>query len=426
VASVGSDSGGRKRILFVAGDGRRKTIRLGKMSKRQAESAKRFIEDLIACQVAGTSPKNTTAEWLAAAPDRLRKRLAAVSLLTVEDAPEPEPTLALGAFLDAYLAGRVDLKPSTHIALGQTVRFLVKFFGPDKPLRDIRPGDADLWRLFLIGRGLADNTVRRRSGAARQFFRAAVRRGLVTSNPFADLTAAVQGNPARDRFITRDVAQAVLDACPGCQWRLIFALARFGGLRIPSELMGLTWADIHWAEARFTVHSPKTEHHPGKATREVPLFPELVPHLREAFEQAEPGTEHVITSHRHSNANLSTQLRRILRRAGIEPWPKLFQNLRATRQTELAEHFPMHVVCAWIGNSRAIALEHYLQVTADHYRRAAQIPAQYLHVSSGTERKAETADVQKRPGLPQDSEPYESVHINQVGVTGLEPVTSSL
>jgi len=426
VASIGNEPGGRKRILFVARDGKRKTVRLGKVSKRQAESVRGHVENLAAAALTGHAPPDETSRWVAALPDLWRKRLEAVGLVAAQDAPVPEPTLALGAFLDAYLAGRTDLKPSTHIALGQTVRYLVEFFGPDKPLRDILPGHADEWRLFLIGKGLADNTVRRRSGVARQFFRAAVRRGLVPSNPFADLTAAVQGNPARERFITRDVAQAVLDACPDGQWRLIFALARFGGLRVPSEIMGLTWADVHWAEARFTVHSPKTEHHPGKATREVPLFPELVPHLREAFEQAEPGTEHVITRYRLPNQNLSTQLRRILRKAGIEPWPKLFQNLRATRQTELAEQFPMHVVCEWIGNSRAIALEHYLQVTADHFRRAAQNPAQYLPESALPEREPETADAQKTPDFPNDSESYENIHINQVGVRGLEPLASSL
>jgi hypothetical protein len=36
----------------------------------------------------------------------------------------------------------------------------------------------------------------------------------------------------------------------------------------------------------------------------------------------------------------------------------------------------MHVVCAWIGNSAAIAQEHYLQVTEEHYKKAAQKTAQ--------------------------------------------------
>jgi hypothetical protein len=35
----------------------------------------------------------------------------------------------------------------------------------------------------------------------------------------------------------------VLEACPNAEWRLIFALSRFGGLRCPSEHLVLTWAD---------------------------------------------------------------------------------------------------------------------------------------------------------------------------------------
>ena len=44
---------------------------------------------------------------------------------------------------------------------------------------------------------------------------------------------------------------------------------------------------------------------------------------------------------------------------------------RSTRETELVEQWPEHVVCAWIGNSKAVAREHYLQVTEEHFERAA-------------------------------------------------------
>jgi hypothetical protein len=62
---------------------------------------------------------------------------------------------------------------------------------------------------------------------------------------------------------------------------------------------------------------------------------------------------------------------RIIGRAKIKPWPKLFQNLRSTRETELAEMYPLHVVCAWIGNSQPVAAKHYLQVTDEHFASAA-------------------------------------------------------
>ncbi len=107
--------------------------------------------------------------------------------------------------------------------------------------------------------------------------------------------------------------------------------------------------------------SPKTEHHEGKESRIIPIFPELRPHLEAVWEEAEPGTVHVINRYRDARQNLRTQLTRIIKRAGLEPWPKLFHNLRATRETELAQEYPIHVVCEWIGNTAAIAQKHYLR-----------------------------------------------------------------
>ncbi|MBI1369021.1 MAG: tyrosine-type recombinase/integrase [Planctomycetes bacterium] len=180
-------------------------------------------------------------------------------------------------------------------------------------------------------------------------------------------------------------------------------MCRFGGLRCPSEVLALTWADVNWEHNRIRVPSPKTEHIDGKASRLIPLFPELREHLLEVFDQAETGTDHIIIGYRDSSVNLRTQLTRIIHRAGLEPWPKLFQNLRSTRETELAEAFPMHVVCRWIGNSEPVAAKHYLQMTDEHFERAvaghgskdinkaAQNAAQKLHERRRTGRKKKNA-----------------------------------
>jgi integrase len=133
---------------------------------------------------------------------------------------------------------------------------------------------------------------------------------------------------------------------------------------------------MDWERGRFRVHAPKTEHHKDGGDRWVPIFPELRPHLEEAFEFAPEGAVHVITSKRHTNQNLRTRFAKIIRRAGLTPWPKPFHNLRASRQTELVQRYPIHVVCAWLGNTAAVAAEHYLQVTEEHFISAAQIPAQ--------------------------------------------------
>ena len=108
----------------------------------------------------------------------------------------------------------------------------------------------------------------------------------------------------------------------------------------------------------------------------VPIFPELLPYLREVFEKAEPGSEYAITRYRLHDVNLRTQLQRIIAKAGLKAWPKLFQNLRSTRETELAERWQEHVVCAWIGNSRVVARKHYLQVKEEHFEQAEGVTSQ--------------------------------------------------
>jgi hypothetical protein len=69
-------------------------------------------------------------------------------------------------------------------------------------------------------------------------------------------------------------------------------------------------------------------------------------------------------------ASLRTQLLRIIRKAGVQPWEKPWRNLRSTREAELANSYPLHVVTAWLGNTPQVADRHYLQITAEHYAQA--------------------------------------------------------
>jgi hypothetical protein len=156
----------------------------------------------------------------------------------------------------------------------------------------------------------------------------------------------------------------------------------------------MRWGDIDWDKSRIIVRSPKTEHHEGKETRTIPIFPEIRTYLERAWDEAPEGAVYVIGRYRNSNANLRTQLKRIIAAAGRKAWPKLFQNLRSTRETELAEDWPIHVVCAWIGNSEAVARNHYLQVTDEHYEKAAQKSTRTAPDSKGNDgqRSLESAD----------------------------------
>ncbi len=155
--------------------------------------------------------------------------------------------------------------------------------------------------------------------------------------------------------------------------------SRFGGLRTPSETLSVRWQDVDWETDRIIVRSPKTEHHVGKASRTIPLFAELRPYLTEAFDLAPDGAEYVVDARFRQaamgkagwmNANLRTTFERIVRRAGLQPWPRLFHNLRASLETELVEKYPIQVVTSWLGNTPSVAMRHYLMTTDEHFAAA--------------------------------------------------------
>lgn len=157
----------------------------------------------------------------------------------------------------------------------------------------------------------------------------------------------------------------------------------------------------------------------------MPLFPKLRLELDDLWATIRhgEGSEFVITRYREASQNLRTTFTKIVKRAGLTPWPKLFHNLRATRQTELAEHFPAHVVCEWMGNSTLIAAQHYLQVTDSHFARATR-----------SEVTPEVTNLGKmgyqRESLPLKKPEKRSVSGvtsgSKVDVEGLEPPTSSV
>jgi integrase len=257
------------------------------------------------------------------------------------------------------------------------------FFGPDRPLASIIAGDARDFERFLKagarrgrygkaqpGDSLMPDTVRKRIANAKQFFADALDREILSRNPFAALKGGQKGNRQRDYFITREPAAKVIDACPDAQWRLLFALSRFAGLRCPSEHLALKWSDVDGAQGRITVHSPKTEHHEGKASRVIPLFPELHSYLETAWDESPDGAVYVISIRCDAATNLRTRMEKIICRAGLTPWPKLFQNLRASRATELATEYPADVAAAWLGHSTLVANKHYWQVTDADFERA--------------------------------------------------------
>ena len=91
--------------------------------------------------------------------------------------------------------------------------------------------------------------------------------------------------------------------------------------------------------------------------------------LEQAYDAAPEGSVNVI-KHCQGTKNYRKGLKEIILKAGLLPWPKLFNNLRSTRETELAKNYSLQAVTTWIGNTPKIALGHYLQVTEQEWQNA--------------------------------------------------------
>lgn len=379
MASISRESNGRRTVQFIGTDGKRRSIRLGKVPQRTAEVVKLRVELLVSAKLAGHAIDDETARWIGGLDAVMHAKLSAKG---VELVPSREAISAatVGGFLDEFLTRRIDVKPATKEVWGQVVRNLRTFFGEARGLTAVTESDAEDFKMYLVGQKLASTTVHKRLQFARMFFKAAKKRKLIAANPFAEVSAKGVMQPDRQRFITRAEADKLLAAC-NPTWRLIVSLCRYGGLRCPSEVLSLRWQDVNWETNRLTIQSPKTEHHEGKGSRVIPLFPELREVLTEAFEAAPDGAVYVVDERLRKssqgkagwrNCNLRTTFEKIVKRAGLKPWPRLFHAMRASRETELAKSYPIQVVTAWLGNTPRIALKHYLQTTDEDFERAAR------------------------------------------------------
>ncbi len=351
-------------------DNARPKISLGKVSRKQAEAAKTKIESVLKCRRTGEVISPAVQDWLNHIPGGLRQRLEKLSIIELSSNGD---NFTVERWAEHYIKSRPDVKAITK-GKWENVKNKLSAFFKDQYLHDVTIQQAKNFRVYLKTKaGLQENTLRRIIGISRQFFNAAIEAGLINKNPFIGQPVAVRANPSRFFYIKHETALKVLEACPDAQWRLIFGLARWGGLRCPSEVLRLKWQDIDFEHERFVVHSPKTEHHVDKGIRTVPMFPELKPLFRDAFEQARDGAVYCIDRRDRSSANLRTHMHRIIKRAGVDVWPKIFQNCRSTRETELFKMTGGNVkaVCSWIGNSPEIAMQHYAQVTEADLQEAA-------------------------------------------------------
>ena len=154
--------------------------------------------------------------------------------------------------------------------------------------------------------------------------------------------------------------------------RLLLALARFGGLRIPSEVRLLRFGDFK--ENVILIH-PETK----TGAREIPLFGEI----REIVDRIQAGLGEHYKSSDLVFGCLGRFRKRIIsaiRSSGVEQWCKLFINLRSSCITDFVERgYTEKALDSVFGNSAAIRRLHYVQFRKEReYAKMLQDDARLL------------------------------------------------
>ena len=393
MASVNKDAKGW-RIMYLDHHGDRRQMRPGKKTnKATAEQISRHVEALVGYRAGGSvSMPRQTAMWLADIGDGLRSKLENAGLIDpVPDVvPEPEPKpeeKTLAEFLDDHVehgrtAKGTKASKATKVKWNPTVKFLKEQL-PDKLLREVTAEDAYQFKVWLDnrrikqktagrkGEPMTENAKRRHIATCKMLFNAAKRRGLVDTNPFDAQVSGTQPNRSRDFFVTPEMTTKLLAAAPDAQWRLLIALWRLAGLR-KMEVFRLTWGDVLWDAGKLRVRSSKTAHIDGCDYRFVPIR-DIRQYLEDAFQAALPAGSGslpadapIVTRFSATNSNLDKPFRQIVEAAGLTLWPKLFQNMRASCETQWLRDGERHdLVANWIGHSVKVQRQHYVQHTND-------------------------------------------------------------
>ena len=344
----------------------RMTITLPKrFDTKTAEELKQIIEKLIYCRDNMLPIDRRTLTWIETAPDIIRNKLADKGLITVQQQH------TCSKLWNAFFAEKEGIKQTTLNMYKTAQRRFFTFFDDERKISGLGQMDMLEWKRHL-NKSYAEATVAGTFAKAKAVFNWAVEKGWLETTPLQGISGGTYSNQDNDRFIEVDEYHRLLKACPCQEWRVIITLVRIGGLRCPSEVLRVRWNEIHWEKKFFMVTSPKLEHHKGKGWRYVPIFPEIrqeLEALRSTYQGEEP--EFVINRYRDPMQNLGTQFARISKSAGLEKIPRPFDNMRASRATEVNAEFGTKNEEAWLGHSKKIALKHYLMVRDGDYAKAA-------------------------------------------------------
>lgn len=334
--------GWRLRVYTAAG---RRSIWLGRITEPEAIAIQRHADEIIAAQTADLPIPRSTALWLDRLAPEIRSKLRAIT----------GAAKTVSAAIDEYLhTKRAEIAESTWDSISLSLDFLRDNVG-NRRLDAVPPEIVD----SIYDTIDASSSTRGKIAKNwRAFFRWAIDRKWITDNPARHLSTAIAIR--EKQFVASEIILKAIAACDNPQLAVVIALARFGGIRMSSELRGITWSHIDRHRNRIRIIDTKRS-----TEREIPLFPEISATL-DRHDDGDLCRDLINLSH----AAITSRFVDLLHRLEITPWPVIWHSMRATRETELIEAYGLATAAHWIGNSPSVAMRSYAIVSDAAWRQA--------------------------------------------------------
>lgn len=348
-------------VCVVLASKRRAQIYLGKITKAQAVTISGHIEQLRLANERGVEPPSDTLAWSARISAKMRAKLQELGLIRTVAV---RVDWRLDEWFDEYLESRKDYSESTRKGFKTAKNAAVLGLG-NRILSEITVAEARQYARNMAS-SYSSEHASKLVERVKQVLENAKESRILAENPFSDV--ALQSKPDEERkfYLDRATSKAVLSHCPHVHAAAVFALARWGGLRIPHEPLAIEWQHVDFGSRQLYIPADTKT-----GARIVPLFPEVLEQLQ-LLRKETPQDQIALIDRARASAGTTWRnwLETAIQKAGLSGWPKLWVNLRASCRTDLEDRFPAHVCDAWLGHSTKVAKKHYLQVTPEHWEAA--------------------------------------------------------
>lgn len=276
----------------------------------------------------------------------------------------------------------LDVQPRTLVNYRMATGNLLKYFGKERLVTSILPGEADKFRRWLRVEGrihsdvpMSSSSVSRRCETIRELFQFAVRLKWIEDNPFGHIRRSGEWNEARNVYVAARLVDKIIECCEDTELAAMVALCRFCGFRGQSEFKCLSWTAVGFGEEKILIISPKTKRYPGGDRRIVPfsVCPKALQALNKLWFESPERRDLVFPRIGSANwCDVTQKLARICRDNNLPFWEKPWINMRASCENDWQKAgYSIFETAAWMGHSADIALRHYNRTSAS---RIADLP----------------------------------------------------